>query len=348
MKKIKIKFVNFGPEFVSEEFFVTRILRKYYDIEITDDPDYVICGGYKFYDYLRYDKIRIMFSGENYIPDFNYIDYAFSAYPVDFLDRHFSFPGLVVPTYEFLEELSRKDRNYSEDILKEKSCFVNLIASHESEKNIRGDMFRLLSQYKRVEAAGPLFNNMPNGARVSRGSSKYELQKKCKFSFCGESVIHEGFITEKIFDAFLADTIPIYIGSSHISTIINKNAYIDIRDYDTLQDVVDKIIELDQDDEKYMEMLRQPVFVDPNYVEKKVADLETFIRNIFDQPLEQAGRRSKFHMPNDYEKMLIEHKKTWDRSFRTVYESTCDKLLDFFWKAFAFASNMKKLFSKKV
>lgn len=339
MKKVKIKFVNFWPDFDPEEFFLTKILRKHYDVEITDNADYIICSGYRFYDFLNHNQIRIMFSGENYVPDFNVVDYAFSVYPLDFLDRHFSFPGLVNPSYEFLEQLGKKDRNYSTDILKEKKYFANLISGHESEKNIRGDMFHLLSQYKRVEAAGTLFNNMPNGETVNRGGSKYELQKKSKFSFCGESVLHEGFITEKIFDAFSADSIPIYWGSSYISKIINKKAYIDIRDYESLQAAVDRIIELDQDDEKYMEMLRQPIFVENGYVEKRIGDLEAFIKNIFDQPLEQAGRRSKFHMPYEYEQQLIDYK--WF-PYRVAYRAISGKLTDCFWRVFAFISSIKK------
>ena len=185
-----------------------------------------------------------------------------------------------------------------------------MIASHESENNIRGDLFRLLSQYKRVEAGGSYLNNMPDGQTVKmRDGSKFALQKKCKFTLCGESLMNEGFITEKIFDAFLADTIPIYYGSSTISDIINKNAYIDIRNYDNLEDVVERIIELDKDDNKYLEVLRPPVFVKEDYVEKKIEELERFLRNIFDQPLEKAYRRCKSYMPAVYERELVQHKE---------------------------------------
>ena len=345
MKKVKVKFVSFWPGFEPEEFFITKILRKYYDVEITEDADYVICSGSGFYEYLGSRQVRIMFSGENYIPDFNYIDYAFSVYPVVFFDRHFSFPGLVLSSYDSMLELSKKDRNYSADILKEKNLFANMIASHESERNLRGEFLRLAGKYKRVEAAGSLYNNMPNGEKVQmRDGTKFALQKKCKFTFCGESLAHEGFITEKIFDALLADTIPIYYGSSTISEIINKKAYIDIRDYNSLEDVIEKIIELDSDDEKYMEMLREPVFVDEKYIEKKIEELEQFVRHIFDQPLEQAYRRCRRYMPAVYEKTMLKHKKLYNRFDNRMGRMFLMWIGKIYWPIFEKAVEIKRIF----
>ena len=310
MKTVKINFVGFWPGFDPENFFLTGILRKHYRVEITEDADYVICSGFNFYEYLGSEQVRIFFSGENYIPDFNFVDYAITVYPIEFLDRHFSFPGLVLNSFDFLKETAALDRNYRKSILDGKPYFMNMIASHESEHGLRGEIVRRLSQYRRVEAAGTYLNNMPDGKAVSMSDgSKTMLQKKCKFTFCGESIAHEGFVTEKIFDAFRADTIPIYYGSSTVSSIINKDAYIDIRDYDSLDQVVERIIELDSDDEKYLQMLRQPIFANADYVERIITELEKFICHIFDQPAEKAYRRSRSYMPIKYEEEIMHQKK---------------------------------------
>ena len=60
---------------------------------------------------------------------------------------------------------------------------------------------------------------------------------------------------------------------------------------------IEKIKELDQDDEKYLEMLNQPVLVDPTYPERLEKELGEFICHIFDQPVEQAYRRSRVYLP---------------------------------------------------
>lgn len=323
MKKIKIKYEGFWKGFDENKFFITEILKKYYDVEICADADYIICSVFGFYDYLGNDKIRIMFSGENYIPDFNLVDYAISVYPIDFLDRHFSFPGLVLEKMDTFDELRKKERKYEKNFPKEKTILANMIASHESENMLRGDLFRLLSQYKYVEAGGTYLNNTPDGSSVKiSDGSKRALQSKCKFTICPESTVHDGFVTEKIFDAFLADTIPIYCGSSTISNIVNPKSYININDFNRLEDVLKKVIELDTNDDLYLEMLNQPIFVQDNYAEEKIIGIEQFVKNIFDQPIDKAYRRSRSHRPMMYEQHLMEvkglEKEYYDGKFNSI------------------------------
>ena len=349
MRSVKIRFEGFWPNFVPEDFFLTKILQKYYDVQICQDADYVICSLFDYYAYIDSPQIRIFFSGENYVPDFNFVDYGISVYPLEFGDRHFSFPGLVLTSYDFLEEVEQKNRNYSSDILNEKPYFANLIVGHESEGNIRGDMLRLLSEYKRVESAGYYLNNMPGKETVNmRDGTKLALQRKCKFTLCGESIAHEGFITEKIFDAFLADTIPIYYGSATISQIVNKNAYIDIRDFENLEAVVEKIIELDQDDEAYMQMLRQPIFLDEKFVQKRIHDLERFILNIFEQPYELAYRRAKRYLPVKYANHIRLGKKLENRPYRVacrnIWSWVNKSIVIAYWNAFEWLVKMKRRF----
>ena len=307
MKTIKIGFEGFWKNFDPEKLFITKILRKHYNVELSEEADYVICSGFGFYNYLDEPGIRIMFSGENYIPDFNYIDYALSFYPIEFLDRHCSIPGLVPISVDALEELGRKNRDYGNDILKEKVYFANLLAGHESDENMRSRLLDVLSQYKRVECAGTFRNNMPGGQTVSIAEgTKLPFVRKCKFTLCPESVVHEGFVTEKIFDAFQADTIPIYYGSSTVSSIFNAKAYLDVRDFENLDALLERIIELDNDDEKYLEMLRQPIFTNSCYVEESLSKMEAFLCSIFDQPKEKAYRRCHLYMPAEYERTLAE------------------------------------------
>jgi hypothetical protein len=202
-------------------------------------------------------------------------------------------------------ELQGKNRDYPASVLQEKQYFANSISSHDSDNSARSELVKLLSKYKRVECPGKLLYNMPNGETVKReDGSKRALQNKCKFTLCLESTCEGGFITEKIFEAFCADTIPIYYGSSDISDIFNKDAFIDIAEYADLQSVVERIIELDQDDEEYLKMLRQPIFVHSEYIEEKIADFERFLCHIFDQPLEQAQRRPRNYTPKEYEKIV--------------------------------------------
>ena len=300
MKTVKIKFAGKWEGITPEQNTICHWLKKNgYDIQVTDDADYIICDvlGEYHYEYCKYPQVRIFECGENVTPDFNLVDYAISRYPIQFGDRNFYYPGCTM-SGAYWHELAKKDRNYPADVLKEKPYFANLVAGHDSEHNYRSIFFDKLSAYKRVEAAGNLRYNMPDGMRVNwLDDSKTNFQRKSKFTICFESTAHEGFITEKITDAFFADTIPIYYGSSTITEIFNKDAFINVADYESLDAVVEKVKELDQDDEKYLAMLRQPILVDPAYPARLDAELEKYILHIFEQPLEKAYRRCRAFYP---------------------------------------------------
>lgn len=307
MKTVKLNFAGVSDYFDKENNTICyHLKRNGYKVEISDDPDYLVCDVWLDhpFEYCGKPQVRIMVSGENYIPDFNLIDYAISPYPISFADRHFHRPGCAFHG-EHWYALSRMNRNYNREILDTKVYFANFITSHESEFNIRGDFFKQLCKYKRVESAGTYLNNMPNGETVNwLNSSKSEFQRKCKFTLCFESTLHHGFVTEKLTDAFFADTIPVYYGSSAAADIFNKDAFINVAEFASFEEAIQKIIELDQDDEKYLQMLSQPVLRDREYPQKLDAALGDFICQIFDQPLEKAYRRSRVYLPRQYDMFL--------------------------------------------
>lgn len=330
MKKIKINFTGISTrcKFDPNNNYILDLLRKHYDVEICEEPDYIICGvlypGASFHhgvyhEYLlKYPCVRIMIEGENLIPDYNLVDYSVCQYPLQFFDRNCYFPGGVEAMTNghcYLMDIQTKDRNYPEDFLKTKEYFASFIASHESEHNIRGDFFKALNARKRVESVGTYLNNMPNGETVNwSDGSKIAFLKKCKFSLCFESTSDHGFITEKIIEAFTSDTIPVYYGSSNIIEIFNPKSFINISDFESFDAAIDFILEIENNDSKYMEMIRQPIFNNPRYAEEKMAELEQFLCHIFDQPLEKAYRRGRYLLPYEHEnfmKRAIENELGW-------------------------------------
>lgn len=309
MKTVKINYAGVADDYNKEQNLIYDLLKiNGYDVQIVDDPDYLICdfSGENPYQYCGHPQVRIMYSGENFIPDFNLIDYAICPYPIQFGDRNFQLPACVWPRSHW-QELMHKNRGggVTVDFVKNKQYFANFIAGHESEYNIRGDFFKKLCEYKRVESPGSYLNNMPNGEQVNwLNDSKSDFQRKCKFTLCFESTNHYGFVTEKIMDAFYADTIPVYYGSPTVTEIFNKDAFINVADYESFDAAIERIKELDQDDEKYLEMLRQPILVNPDYPRELEDALGKYVCHIFDQPLEQAYRRTRVYRPRDCDEYL--------------------------------------------
>lgn len=315
MKTVKIKFVGKWKGITPEENLICFWLKKLgYDVRLTDDPDYIICDvlDSDYYGYCKYPQVRIFESGENMAPDFNLVDYAICRYPIQFGDRNFYLPGCTNPG-AYWYALAEKDRNYPKEFLQDKIYFANLITSHDSEYNHRSIFFEKLNAYKRVECPGTFLNNMPNGETVNwKDDSKANFQRRSKFTVCFESTSHYGFITEKITDAFFSDTIPVYYGSPNITEFFNPEAFINVSDYESFDAVVERIKELDQDDEKYLQMLRQPILKDPTLPERIDEEMGKFIQHIFEQPLEQAYRRCRVYYPryhDDYLARAIEPTK---------------------------------------
>ena len=306
-RTVKVKFVGFWGGVVPEKTRIHIDLSRFYNVELSEEPDYIICSCFPpYYEYCKYPQVRIMDSGENYIPDLNLVDYAICRYPVSLLDRCFYHPGCIDFRGRFISLVERK-REFTPDILKEKPYFANFIAGHESENAVRGDFYKRLSQYKRVESPGSYLNNMPDGMTVNwRDGSKPEFQRKCKFTLCFESTKHGGFVTEKITDAFFSDTIPVYYGSEEVFSVFNREAFIYCPSRDAFEETVQRIVELDGDDEKYVEMLNKPIFnTDFDYY-GHMEEYYSFLKHIFDQPIEQAYRRSRVYVPHDHEQYLLE------------------------------------------
>lgn len=70
---------------------------------------------------------------------------------------------------------------------------------------------------------------------IYKGScaSKYEVMGRYAFALCFENMEMKGYVTEKIFDCFYAGTIPLYWGATNIADLIPKEAYIDVRQFAT-------------------------------------------------------------------------------------------------------------------
>lgn len=76
--------------------------------------------------------------------------------------------------------------------------------------------------------------------------NKYEVLGQYQFALCFENCIYPGYITEKIFDCFLANCIPIYLGAPDIEKFIPANLFIDMRhfsDFEKLDQYISNLSE---------------------------------------------------------------------------------------------------------
>ncbi|MEG1781851.1 MAG: glycosyltransferase family 10 [Oscillospiraceae bacterium] len=302
-KTIKIKFIGFWDGFVDSDNFIYNTLAKHYDLEFSDEPDYLFYSSFcpHSFDFVLYDCVRIYYSGENTSPDFNFCDYAIGFDNLTYEDRFLNFPLFLI--YRQLPCACDKHKCVDMSLLKSKGEFANFIVGNAQGLSERTELFEKLSEYKPVASVGTYLNNR-EGFTVKNEEEKLSFQNSCRFSITVESVRQSGFVTEKILHAFAAKTVPIYFGNDKIDDIFNPNSFINCHNYSDFNQVVSRVKEVEENPQLWLEMVSTPCFKSPTYPEDKWADFEKFLLNIVNQPLEKAYRRPmKFHTQR-YDKEL--------------------------------------------
>jgi hypothetical protein len=148
-----------------------------------------------------------------------------------------------------------------------------------------------------VSAGRALRNDDSLDARdptIDWGSLKRNLVEQFRFTIAIENSEQPGYITEKITDAMLAHTIPIYWGDPRVAEDFNTDAFLHLRDYKTHADAVAYIQNIDADPERLLAILNAPVFkAGIDRTERYVTAARDFLDAIFDQPLATARRRPR-------------------------------------------------------
>lgn len=254
-KKIKVNFTDFWSALDKEDNILINLLREKYDVEVSEEPDFVFCSLWG-YDYKKYDCIRIYYTGEDTIPDFNNYDYAIGFDFINYRNRY-----LRIPLYYFtLKDFDKSlDKRTDDELLNRQFCaFVCSNGRHSMDA--REVFFNKLSEYKQIDSGGKLFNNV--GGRVK---DKIEFQKQYKFTMAFENVSSIGYTTEKLIDGYRSGAIPIYWGNPDVAKEFNPKSFVNCHDYKSFDEVVARVKEIDNNDEEYLSMLKEPILRDNKF-----------------------------------------------------------------------------------
>ena len=78
------------------------------------------------------------------------------------------------------------------------------------------------------------------------------------------------------------NSMPIYWGNPVIDREFNRHSFINFYDFDNIDRMIDYVIELDNNDDMYIEKLKQHWFVDNTIPEKnQTINIKKFLNNIF-------------------------------------------------------------------
>ncbi len=206
-KEVRVWFCDFGDIDGIKQRFIEILSHKFYVILDSKNPQYVFFSVFGNTHFRYKDSVKIFYTGENIVPNFNFCDYAIGFDYIDFADRYIRYPLYLFYEQDYKNAL-HKHENISESLLSQKTRFCSFVVSNERGDPIRKEAFLKLSTYKRIDSGGKFLNNM--GECVS---DKFAFQQECKFCLCFENSSTPGYITEKLIQAAAAKSVPIYWGN---------------------------------------------------------------------------------------------------------------------------------------
>jgi len=253
----KIHFKGFWAGFDCKTHSAFNWIVDHFGLEVNQHNPDIIVYGYPAPDPTNDEKcIKVFFTGESVSPDFNKYDFAFTFdYSED--PRNFRFP-LYLWSHENYHALKNRE---IKDWASEKTKFCNFIYGNgdTSMDGVRRriDFFKKLSEYKRVDSGGYVLNNI--GHTVD---NKIEWLRDYKFTIAFENRSYKGYTTEKILDPLIANSLPLYSGNPLIDTDFNAGSFINCDKFETLDEAISKIIEIDQNDELYNSIMNHRIIPD--------------------------------------------------------------------------------------
>ena len=304
-KKLKIKFVDFANGYNIENFYIKKRLALHFDVELSDEPDWIVYSVFGS-EHLKYNNcVKLFWTGENQAPDFNFCDYAIGFEYLNFGDRYLRFP-LWLNYPDDVENMRNKHKDVN---VTAKTDFCSFVYSNSNASQMRDKIDDALSAYKKVNSGGRYRNNV--GGAVA---DKLAFQLRHKFVIAFENASHAGYTTEKLVQAFGACAVPIYWGDPCVTTDFNPDSFVNCRDYDSFEAVVDRVREIDESDALWEQIVSASAMNDETKVDEYYKQLDEFLVAIFSQDVESAKRFSRDYWQLKLQRRREQEAKAYNRS----------------------------------
>jgi hypothetical protein len=212
-------------------------------------------------DYKGENELHILYSGESWYNDIEKYDIKLIMEETDMSKGIINHPLFIMDSYVY--NYWPIYMNVREPKVKRKFCAF--VVSNGTNV-IRNRFFEKLSMYKKVDSMGGALNNTgvyaPRNDEMKGDYSFYEFLSEYKFMICFENGSSANYLTEKLANAYLGNTIPIYWGASKVRDWLNTKSFLQLEESATegeMDKLIGKIIELDNNDDLYEEVYREPL-----------------------------------------------------------------------------------------
>ena len=291
-KKIVIYFADLYNRDYRQKWIQSALGDKF-NIEFdSENPDYVFYNVFGC-DHLnsKYkDAIKIAHFTENQFVDFDVADYAIGQHHINYLDRYYRRPFFI---FQLINYTNKDFSDIRQKVLNnpKRTKFCAAVISNTGwTDGFRRLFYKALNKYKEIDMGGHYHNNVGGPVR-----NKTKFLNNYKFSLAMENTKADGYITEKVIDAFVAGNIPIYYGNYMIEEYINPKAFILIKGEEDMMEKIEYIKKIDNDDKLYKSILREKVLINDNIKDDSTKERIEFLTHIFEQNKTYAKRVDNYH-----------------------------------------------------
>lgn len=136
---------------------------------------------------------------------------------------------------------------------KESECLIAWFSRNTMDRSGRGTYVRDLMKYMDVHAYGSYLQNHKLEVDLGR-SSKLKTLARYKFTIAFENAFGDDYVTEKVFDALVAGSIPIFLGTQDVNEFLpGERCMIDTADFAGPRELAEHLRYLDSNEQAYAE-----------------------------------------------------------------------------------------------
>ena len=299
------------------------------------NPEIVIASEHIYKNYKMMKQLKtlckknvllVYHAGEASFPDLTIFDYAIAINTrLTNLDRIIRIPPSVFYARSTIETIKENDISSSmaNSIFKQKNGFCNFIYSNPVAHPMRDKLFNELSKYKKVDSLGSHLNNANNP--ITRREKNWavlsvRMKEPYKFTIASENALFDGYTSEKLLTTFQAHSVPIYWGNPYVAEEFNKEAFINCHDFETIDQIVERVKEIDNDERLWKKMIIAPWQTEEQKknVRIQMKEYTDFISKLFTLDYDSLKRRPQGTFASIYSSWFFRRYRVKNSFFQSL------------------------------
>jgi hypothetical protein len=262
--------MGFNPSWKMGDVMITYLLKKLYPnviIEQANIPqcDFIVSSLFSNHEPLwnTQKKKYIYWSGESDDPVKN----SCASRELYITTTHNMNTTHIYTPYVLYSPHLYKERKYIDNNRPYLLAYCNSHLCYEREQLF--NMFVQNTNDKLCHSYGKCHGNYPSTKKVSvagnwQNEELIDTYKNYKFVIAMENKNVDGYVTEKILNAFYSGAIPIFWGSSNVNALFNEKAFINVNNFITFKACVEYVLSMTENDIR--KMLKEPIYANNDLI----------------------------------------------------------------------------------